>query len=296
MTNSIIQDLKISYYSGNNLTKLIGINCLVFVVLGLFSLIDNLFQLGGVLSFYKWFSLPSSLPMVAYKPWAFVTYMFLHQGLWHLLSNMLMLYFGGRIFIEFLGNQRFIAVYVMGGLAGAALYLILYNTLPAFSNAGYVSNLLGASAAVLAVFFAIASYLPDYEISLILIGPVKLKYIALVLFLIDLLSIDKENPGGHIAHLGGAIYGMAYAASLRKGNDLGKPYTVFVAWLSSLFTKKNKSNVYTSYKNPQIKKNTTSASKQETIDKILDKISKSGYDSLSKEEKETIFKMSKDDK
>jgi hypothetical protein len=214
---------------------------------------------------------------------------------------MIMLYFGGRIFTDFLGNQRIVAIYFAGGIAGALLYMLLYNTIPMFADAGMNANLIGSSAAVLAIFFAIASYLPNYEVSLILIGPVRLKYIALFLFLLDLLSIDKSNPGGHIAHIGGAIFGFAYASGLRKGYDFTTSFNKMINKLDSLFSKSSNyktSNMKVAYKQAEAQKAKAAKvakNKQEIIDAILDKISKSGYDSLTKEEQETIFKMSKED-
>ena len=301
MSNSIIDDIKFNLKTGNNVLRFIIINSGIFILLGLLSLFDNLFKLGGLLQFHDYFTFPSSLVWWLRKPWSLLSYMFLHRDLFHLLGNMLMLYFGGRIFTDFLGNQRIVALYFGGGIAGALLYMLLYNTIPMFADAGMNANLIGSSAAVLAIFFAIASYLPNYEVSLILIGPVRLKYIALFLFILDLLSIDKSNPGGHIAHIGGALFGIAYATGLRKGYDFTSSFNKMINKLGSMFSpsSKNKaSNMKVAYKQAETQKAKAAKvakNKQEIIDAILDKISKSGYDSLTKEEQETIFKMSKED-
>jgi membrane associated rhomboid family serine protease len=301
MSNSIIDDIKFNLKTGNNVLRFIIINSGIFILLGLLSLFDNLFKLGGLLQFHDYFTFPSSLVWWLRKPWSLLTYMFLHRDLFHLLGNMLMLYFGGRIFTDFLGNQRIVALYFGGGIAGALLYMLLYNTIPMFADAGMNANLIGSSAAVLAIFFAIASYLPNYEVSLILIGPVRLKYIALFLFILDLLSIDKSNPGGHIAHIGGALFGIAYASGLRKGYDFTSSFNKMINKLGNLFSQSSKnkdSNMKVAYKQAETQKAKAAKvakNKQEIIDAILDKISKSGYDSLTKEEQETIFKMSKED-
>jgi membrane associated rhomboid family serine protease len=301
MSNSIVDDLKYNLRTGNNVLRFIIINVGIFIIFSLLSLIDNLFKLGGLFHFDNFFTFPSSLVWWLRKPWSLLSYMFLHSDLFHLLGNMLMLYFGGRIFTEFLGNQRIVALYFAGGIAGALLYMLLYNTIPMFADAGSISFLIGSSAAVLAIFFAIASYLPNYEVSLVLIGPVRLKYIALFLFLLDLLSIDKSNPGGHIAHIGGALFGILYANGLRKGYDFTSYFNSAIDKLSSLFTKSNKksnSNLKVAFKQAEAQKAKAAKvakNKQEIIDAILDKISKSGYDSLTKEEQETIFKMSKEE-
>jgi membrane associated rhomboid family serine protease len=298
MSNSIIDDIRFNLKTGNNVLRFVIINAGIFILFGLFNLIDNLFKLGGILHFNDYFTFPSSPVWWLRKPWSLLSYMFLHQDLFHLLGNMIMLYFGGSIFTDFLGNKRVVALYFAGGIAGALLYMLLYNTIPMFSEAGINSNLIGSSAAVLAIFFAIASYLPNYEVSLILIGPVRLKYIALFLFLLDLLSIDQSNPGGHMAHIGGALFGIAYSSGLKKGYDFTTHFNRLIDSLGAMFNKQSKTNLKVTYRQTASNKSKLekpAKNKQEIIDAILDKISKSGYDSLTKEEQETIFKMSKEE-
>ena len=222
--------------------------------------------------------------------------MFLHEGFFHILSNMIMLYFGGLLFVEYLGEKRFIATYFLGGISGALLYILVFNIFPAFSSIAPISIALGASASVLAVFVAVASYLPNFSVNLVFFGPVRLKFIALFLVILDLISIDKGNPGGHIAHLGGAMYGYFAMTQLKKGVDFSSGISKLLNWFSSLFKSQPKSKMKVTHKVPRNDEayNAMKKSKQESIDRILDKISKSGYESLTKQEKEELFKMSKE--
>jgi len=309
---SLIEELKFNFRTGGTLIRLIFINISVFILFGLTGLIAYLFKLPALANLPDLFSVPASFYSLIQKPWTPISYMFIHQDIFHVLGNMLMLYFGGRLFTEFLGNARIFPVYLMGGLFGAVLFIAAFNALPAFEGMRNGAIALGASASVLAVFFAIASYLPNYQVNLFIIGFVKLKWVALILLVFDLISINKGNPGGHIAHIGGALFGYLYAMQLRKGNDLGKPIMRMTLSLQSLFRKKTAppharafKQVVIDIKNPgervtrsvnnNIDSNSTIKSRQEIIDEILDKISRSGYESLTKEEKETIFRISRED-
>ncbi|MGB4775224.1 MAG: rhomboid family intramembrane serine protease [Daejeonella sp.] len=225
-------------------------------------------------------SMPPYLPALGYKFWTILTYMFSHKGLFHLLFNMLWLYWMGKIFLDFLNSRQFTFTYLSGGFGGALLFILAYNFIPAFSERLYLSmGLIGASASVMAIVTATATLLPDYTINLLIIGPVRLKYLALVYFLLDIIGIAGSNPGGSIAHIGGAIMGFVYIKQLKKGND----------W-SKILQKKPKLKVV--QKNKPTVKN-TNLPDQELIDSILDKINKSGYENLSKKEKEQLFKASK---
>ncbi len=293
------------------LNQLIFLNIGIFLVLGIFRLMFYLFQSMPEVSLLNWLAVPSYLPTLLTRPWTLLTYMFLHENLFHILSNMIMLYFGGRLFTEFLGESRLLPVYLWGGIAGATLFILAYNLLPVFENSLQVAIALGASASVLAVFFTIASYLPNYEVNLFLFGMVRLKWLALVILAIDLLSIDKGNPGGHIAHLGGALFGFLYVKGLRNGSDLAMAtHRVFYRFGQFFSPKKpmvhtgnksrmkveynHQSHASSSHRKDNISTSFSQKSKQEIIDDILDKISRSGYESLTKEEKETIFKISKE--
>jgi len=210
---------------------------------------------------------------------------------------MLTLYWFGSIFTEFLGNKKFLPVYLYGIIAGAVLFILIYNTAPVFKSVLHDSSMVGASAGVLAIAVAAATLLPDYTIFLILIGPVRLKWLALVMVLIDLISIPFGNPGGHIAHIGGAILGFVYIKQLQAGNDWGRGLNNLFDWAVTIFTGRRKLKVHTSNTNFRTEKKEEPANEkqQEKLDRILDKISNSGYDGLTKEEKEFLFRYSKKD-
>ena len=289
------------FFSGKTmLSKLVIINIAVFIMASLVRLILKLYLVnpyldgdGGITLFSNWLAVPADTSILLQRPWTIITYMFLHENLWHLVGNMLMLYVGGVIFTEYLGGKKLLLVYLLGGVMGAAFYIASFNVFPAFSAQIPFSVALGASASVMAIIIAIAAYIPDYSVRLFLIGPVKFKWIAVFFVIFDLLTIEKSNPGGHIAHLGGAFFGFFYILLLKKG--------IIVQQLSNPFKKLFK-------RRPKVKPKTTySTSKpktddeyryerkmhQQRIDEILDKIKKSGYESLSREDKEYLFKESK---
>ena len=280
MNRSVFSDLYYKVFkSGNPLFLFIGINVLVFLLIQLVAVFEFLSGSSGAsLWLMKQIAMPAHLLTLINKFWTIITYMFGHDGLFHILFNMLWLYWLGRIFLDFLNKRQFIFTYLAGGLAGAALFIIAYNVFPVFQPSLPLAVLIGASASVMAVVAATATLLPDYSIRLLLIGSVRLKYLALAYFILDLIGIAGTNPGGSIAHIGGAILGFLYIKQLRSGKD----------W-SKMFRKKRKLTIVQK-DNPMAK-----ASKlpdQEIIDQILDKISKSGYDSLSSKEKEQLFKAS----
>jgi membrane associated rhomboid family serine protease len=275
--------------SGNKLSLLIGINVIVYLAINIPAVIEQLFTGFGnsmILSFTdEYLLLPAYLPKLLTRFWTPFTYMFMHAGVFHILFNMLWLYWMGQIFEEYLGNKRTIGLYLLGGLAGGLLFVASYNLLPAFTatNAAQGAPLVGASASVMAIIIATATLLPDYTISLILIGPVKLKWIAVFYVVIDFLAIAGSNPGGEIAHLGGALMGFVYVKQLQRGND-------WVGGITKLFTRsKPKMKVVT---RSQAQSKISMQPNQDEIDRILDKISGSGYDSLTRQEKETLFRAS----
>lgn len=298
MNGSIFSELKSKFKYGEAYTRFIFINVAIFLPVAFAGLI--LFFLNyhdGIIQepISKWFGVPSDLISLAQKPWTLFTYMFLHYDFTHILFNMLCLFWFGRIFTEYLTNKRFISTYILGGITGALFYVAAYNIFPVFSSAVTNSYCLGASAAVLAVLAAISTYLPNYSVHLMFFGPVKLKYVALVIMVIDLITIPKGNAGGHITHLGGAFYGFMYASQLKKGRNIAGWFDSTIKFVGNIFKPKPKMKV--TYKNPGASTGresyNDSKSKQQTIDDILDKISKSGYESLSKQEKELLFNMSK---
>jgi membrane associated rhomboid family serine protease len=280
---SIINELKYKMlHSGSRLYMFIGINILIFLVINLLAVFQFLFT--GSTSYADWLelqlSVPAYLPMLAAKFWTILTYMFSHRGFFHIFFNLIWLYWMGRIFEDFLNKRQFTFTYIAGGIAGAVLYILAYNVFPAFSESYQNAVAIGASASVMAVVVATATLLPDYTIMLLLFGTVRLKYLAIAFVILDFLMLTGMNAGGSIAHIGGAILGYLYIKQLRRGRD----------W-SKLFTRRPKLRPVRNESAP--KRNINELPDQEVIDSILDKISKSGYDSLSKIEKEQLFKASK---
>lgn len=272
-------------HSGSKLNLLIGINIILFLLVNVAAVLSKVFFNSDAAAFYteEYLNLPAYLPKLLTHFWTPLTYMFMHAGFFHILFNMLWLYWFGQIFEEYLGKKRTLGLYLLGGFAGAFLYILSYNTLPFFThnNMAVGSTLVGASACVMAISAATATLLPDYTISLILIGPVKLKWLVLFFIIIDFLGIVGPNAGGEIAHLGGALIGFVYIKQLQKGHD-------WIAGIANIFKAKPKLKVVS--KNSSGK--STGKPRQEEIDLILDKISQSGYDSLSKQEKEILFRAS----
>lgn len=290
---TIIDDLKHQYKTGTTLVKFIFINAAVFVLVHIIGLIIYFFTgvPGSELVAY-WLSLPADLEQLLYRPWTIITYMFLHTGFIHLAFNMLILYFGGQIFLQFLDSKKLLGTYLLGGIAGGILYILSFNLFPVFTPIVKGALALGASASVMAVLIAIAAYVPNFSVRLVLIGEVKLKYIALFYIVMDIISIPNGNAGGHLAHLGGAFFGFYFAYQLRKGKDITVGINRLLNYLSALFSGKRKMKVV--YKKPgktksDMEYNAQKKANQEKIDEILDKISKSGYDSLSKDEKAILF-------
>ena len=287
LTGSIIGDIKYQFRYGNMVVKLIFVNVAVFVFINLLNLIGFLAQSYTAHNFIlAHLELPASLHTLLYQPWSLISYMFLHEGLFHILSNMLWLYWFGEIFVLYLGDKKVLPLYIMGGLGGAVLYIAAYNLIPVFKPEVNFSLMLGASASIFAIVFAAATINPDHEISLFLFGNVKIKYVALVPLLLGIFTIPSGNAGGNIAHLGGALTGFLYVTGLRSGFD---PFSS----ITKLF--KRKPAVKVGYKNTGTKVAQPARSKgeQEKVDEILDKIARSGYDSLSKEERDFLFNYSK---
>jgi len=284
MNNNIFKDLSFKVFrSGNPLFFYIGINVILFLIpaiLGIF-----VFLSGNSTSFNAWLfeyvGLPASLSQLPERFYTIVTYMFFHADILHILFNMLGLFWFGNIFMNFLNSRQFHFVYLGGGIFGGLFAIAFLNVFPAFSGSLLNVNIIGASAAVMAIIVAAATLVPNYTIMLFLFGEVKIKWIAIVYFVLDFLAIGSVNAGGSLAHIGGAILGFVFIKSLQNGSD----------W-SKIFERKPKLRVV---KNEQpIKKPTFKGVSQSEIDEILDKISTSGYDKLTATEKEKLFKASKD--
>ena len=295
MQSSLFTEIRNFFSHGSVLAKLMGINLAFFILV---SLVRVMFFLADAPSAYdgiiNWFGVPSDTGRLLARPWTAITYMFLHFDLLHIFFNMLVLYIGGRIFKDFLGEERLAGTYIIGGLVGALFFIVSYNIFPVFSDWVSMSVAVGASASVLAIFIAVATYMPNYQLPLIILGPIRLKYIAIFFVVIDLISIDKANSGGHLAHLGGALWGFTYIALLKNGKDPGKWLSMWIKALGSIFRKKPRMRVEYSSQRPVSDEeyNKRRADQQKRMDEILDKISRHGYDSLSKEEKEILFKLS----
>ncbi|MFN8255250.1 MAG: rhomboid family intramembrane serine protease [Bacteroidales bacterium] len=306
----LIAELRNRYKKGSTTFRLIFINTAVFLLVSILALIFFLFNIGDSEKFTitNWVSLPADMKLLLYRPWTLITYMFLHRDFMHILFNMLWLFWFGNIFLSYFTSRQMTSLYILGGLTGAAFYIGAYNLFPVFEPVVSASFLLGASASVYAIVIAISAYIPDYSIGLLFLGRIKLKYIALIVIIIDLASIPQGNAGGHISHLGGALFGFLFAVSIKRGKDITK---IFSDIMDAIFTllkpspkMKVHANKYKQKQNPSASgKDTKSqsdqeynrmkAQKQAVIDKILDKISKSGYESLTKEEKETLFNAGK---
>lgn len=286
---SITDEIKESFKSGNALIKLLYINIAVFLAVKLIGVIFTMLQLNYTISPIYWLAVTADLHSLIFKPWTLFSYMFVHEQFLHILFNMLWLYWFGQIFLHYFSEKKLISLYLLGGLSGAVIYILAFNTFAIYNPS---IPMIGASASIIAIVVAISFYIPDHSINLMFIGPVKLKYIALATIVMDVLSITSSNAGGHIAHLGGALFGYLYISQIKKGKNITKGFDRFMDKLFSMFKPKQKIKV--TYKRPTTKYeyNRSKVEKQKNIDEILDKIAKSGYDSLSKKEKETLFKNS----
>lgn len=299
----MFSEFKNAFQRPNNAhVQLIIINVAIYVglvilfVLSRWTKTEEFFQI-----LYNQFTIPSEFSEFLTRPWTLITYFFTHslERILHILFNMLVLYWFGRLFVEYLGSDKLIAVYVLGGLAGGILYLMAFNLIPNppdfLSKSG---GMVGASAAIFAVMVAVATLLPNYTFFLFLIGPVKIKYIAAFYIFLSILGSVGYNAGGDIAHLGGALMGYIYVKQLQAGINWGYWITATIDWFKSLFSPRKHVKVTyrssnASQKRPKKTKPDPDKVSQEEIDAILDKISAGGYESLSREEKEKLFNASK---
>lgn len=275
------------------LVQLILVNVAVFVVLAVVDIICKLFKLNE-LNLIEYLAVSSDVTALE-RFWTPITYMFVHQKVLHILFNMLWLYWFGQIFLSYFNAKQLGSLYILGGLAGAAFYVLTFNTIPYFVDLG-PSYAIGASAAVMAIIFAVAFYKPNASVRLFLFGEVKILYIAVILFFIDFLALRSDsNLGGHVAHIGGAILGYAFAKLYLKGTDLTRWITKIMDWLAniSLTRKTPKMKVKFKKREDDYQYNDRQNQMQSEIDKILDKIKASGYASLSKEEKQRLFDASR---
>lgn len=296
----IITDLKETFRRGNTFIRLIYINVGIFIIGTLISVILQLFNLSAT-GIFDLFALPASLHRFILQPWSLLSYMFMHAGFLHILFNMLWLYWFGSLFLYFFSGKHLRGLYVLGGICGGLFYMIAYNIFPYFSQTLPFSTLVGASASVLAIVAATAYREPNYRVQLFLFGAVRLKYLALIVIGTDLLFITSNNAGGHIAHLGGALAGLWFAASLSKGKDVTYWINWFLDGFASLFQKKTwkrKPKMKVHYGSDTSREkdydyNARKKAQSDEVDRILEKLKKSGYESLTTEEKKSLFDASK---
>ena len=294
---NFITDLKNDFRRGSISQQFIYINIGIFVVTALIAIVGMLFNVGKS-SWLEWLELPAWIPQLIKQPWSLITYMFLHAGLLHLLFNMLWLYSFGQLFLMFFSARHFRGLYFLGGLCGGLLYIVSYNVFPYFSPYIYSASLLGASASVLAIVIATAVREPEYRVNLMFFGQVRLKYFALIMIVTDLLFVTSNNAGGHIAHLGGALAGWWFAVGLRKGRDVTKWINAVIDWLGNGWkmkrtSQKPKMKVHNGGRAGDYEYNARKKEQNEEIDRILDKLKKSGYQSLTTEEKKRLFDASR---
>ena len=294
---SIISDLKNSFNRGSISLQFIYVNVGIFVITTLVNVFLILFNWGHTV-WLQYMELPAWLPQWIIQPWSLFTYMFLHAGALHLLFNMLWLYWFGQLFLAFFSARHFRGLYVLGGLCGGLFYMLAFNVFPYFSTYIYGSYLMGASASVLAIVVATAVREPEYQVNFMLIGSVRLKYVALFMVITDLLFVTSGNGGGHIAHLGGALAGWWFAWSLRNGRDVTKWLNTVMDWFSRGIsfkrpTPKPKMKATRGGKADDYDYNARKKQQSEEIDRILEKLKESGYASLSTEEKKRLFDASK---
>lgn len=286
------------FASATMLMKIVVINIAVFLVLNIISIVMIFAgEESGRFIVEQWVAMPGNFGRLARHAWTPLSYMFSQIEPLHLIFNMLWLYWFGIVFQLMSTPKRMIGLYLLGGLGGAALYLLAVNTVPYF--AGHGGLLIGSSASVIAIVTATAIMAPDYRMNLLFLGAVSLKWIAIVTIGIDLLSVTGSNAGGHIAHLGGAAVGAIFALGLKRGHDITAPLNSLIDAIVNLFRRRPKvrparfrASGAPSAPRPKAP-SAASAADQAELDNILDKIKKSGYSSLTTDERARLFDVSR---
>ena len=291
---NIVDEIKESFKQGTTLHKLIYLNLGLFLAVQIVKialLLSN--SPDSFHTFLGYLAIPSNPELLARRPWTVFTYMFLHEGFIHILFNLLWLYWFGLVFVQELGVKKLLSTYLIGGLAGGLLFVLFYNVFPVFAQVKDSTITLGASASVMAVVVAVATYRPNRKMHMMFLGPVKIGYIALAMFIVTSLVEFSDNTGGKIAHIGGAFSGFLFAYYYRQGKDITKGFDRMMDSVASWF-KPGKQNMKVTHKRPanDLEYNKQKGEEQKEVDAILDKISKGGYDSLTAREKELLFKMS----
>lgn len=296
----IISDIWKRFLAENIVGRFIYVNVAVFVLFALLDVLATLFNIVSPALYLKmWTELPSSPMQFVMQPWSLFTYMFLHAGLMHLLWNMLMLYWFGKIFLSYFSTRHFVGLYLLGGIMGGLFFMVAYNLFPMFTANDSQAYLVGASAAVLAVVTATATRVPDYRINLLFIGEIRLVTLAVIMVVSTLLLLTSNNAGGEFAHLGGAFAGWLFANRLNKGRDIttfiNKMADYVVTWCGKLFdaAKKPKMKIYKGKRQDDYNYNAQKKEQSADLDAILEKLKKNGYESLTEEERKRLFDASK---
>ncbi len=275
------------------LIQLIIINVVVFFVLTIVAMVGKLFKLPSI-DLIPYIGTTSDMHLLIKRPWTVFTYMIAHKDFLHILMNMLMLFWFGQLFLRYFSPKNLGSVYLLGGLAGAALYALAFNTIPYYIDMNR-PPMIGASASVMAIIFAAAFYRPDAEVSLFMLFRIKVVYIAIFMFILDFISLDSNNSGGHVAHIGGAIVGYIFAKQYLKGKDITRWINKIIDRIVNLTKPADKKKMKVKYKKREADYDYNQRKNDATdeIDRILDKIKSSGYSSLNAEEKKRLFDASK---
>lgn len=293
---NLIDNLKETYRQGSSTIRLIFVNVAVYAILQVFLIVYRLFALDGEFIF-QWLALPAHPSQLFDRPWTLITYMFLHRDIFHILFNMLALYWFGKLFLMYHTGKQLTGLYLVGGVVAGLLYMAAYNIFPLFAGFTEFSILMGASGSIMAIIVATAMQAPNLEMRFLFIGNVKLKYIAIVAVLISFFSITSSNAGGEIAHLGGALYGYFFIVSLRRGSDTTRWISRLLDSINNLFKprrlKVKKGGAYRPGKMSDAEYNVQKARNMAEVDRILDKIKASGYGSLTEDEKNILFQQRK---
>ena len=288
---NIIDDLKLQYKMGGIVTRLIFWNAALFVLPWLLFALLSL--LGVNIDYIHYVSLSSNPAHLLWKPWSLLSYAFFHSGIMHIIFNMIVLNFAGRLFMTYFTSKQLLGLYVLSAIFAGFSYILVFYVL------NINAPIVGASAAIMAILVATTTYHPLMDLRLLIIGNVKLWHITAVIVIVDLMQLRSENMGGHISHLSGAFFGFIFIKLLQNGTDLSTVVTRIIDFFANLFKKNTATpfkKVHKNYSNPlekSVSKIVTKDKSQQQIDEILDKISQSGYDSLTKEEKEFLFKVGK---
>ena len=318
----IFQDINSAFNRSDATLRLIMLNLGIFILIHLIQVPLFLFGISGPHSSFTrdWLFMPAQLSEWITRPWTIFTYMFLHAGIWHIVWNMLMLYWFGRILGDFIAPRRLVGLYLLGGLLGAVFFVLAYNVFPVLAEGLNQATLVGASAGVMAIVVGSAVIAPHLRLRLLFLGEIPLQYLVLVLVILDLIMIPASNPGGHFAHLGGAVMGWIYIQQLRQGRDLARPFYAIQRLFNRLMNR-NQSKPSTSprkqqprtvplqrqaqrfdaeqlpLESPLYSKNFMlqyrHMTEEECMNAILDKISASGVSSLSPDEKKFLELQSK---